>query len=83
VEAGKAYQSTDDCLSWPDDQREDGQGYGGPGDYARDFARVLENRHAKIFCTIEAFKAIPLKDETVQAYEQYIRPRSSDGGDRR
>jgi len=84
-EASRAYQSTDDCLfvglSVND---KTGNATVDPANYARDFARVLENRHAKIFCTIEAFKSIPLKYETTQAYEQYLSQvdPSFDGGNR-
>jgi len=84
-EASNAYVSTDDCLFIGLTINEKtGKATVDPVNYARDFARVLENRHAKVFCSIEAFKAIPLKDETVQGYERYmgeVDP-SFDGGDR-
>ncbi|WP_374566028.1 N-6 DNA methylase [Ideonella sp.] len=84
-EASRAYESTEDCLfvglSVND---KTGDATVDPANYARDFARVLENRHAKIFCTMEAFKSIPLKHETIEAYEQYLAQvdPSFDGGSR-
>lgn len=56
-----------------------------PADYARDLNRVLENRHSKIFMTLEAFKLIPLKDETISGYEDYLRrvDPTFDGGEKK
>lgn len=83
-EAGRAYASLDDCLFVGLDISRDGKAVVNSSSYARDFNRVLENKHAKIFCTLEAFKTIPLKDETVAAYQDYLSQvdPSFDGGDR-
>ncbi len=72
-EASRAYVSTDDCLfiglvinDKTGDAKVD------PSNYARDWTRVLENRHRKVFCTMEAFAMLPLKSETVVKYEDYL-----------
>lgn len=41
--------------------------------YDEDLNTVLENRHSKIFMTYEAFDRIPLKDETINGFEGYLR----------
>lgn len=67
------YTSGDDCLFIGlDINPKTGKAVVDSGNYARDFMLVPENRHRKIFCTLEAFKAIPLRDETTQAYERYL-----------
>lgn len=71
-EAGVAYASTDDCLFVGLNFDKNGKPTVEPGDYARDFTRVLENRHRKIFCTVQAFKSIPLKAATIEAYEAHL-----------
>lgn len=72
-EASRAYESLDDCLFIGLNINEKtGKATVGSSDYARDFTRVLENRHRKIFCTMEAFSALPLKDETVAGYEAHM-----------
>lgn len=67
------FASGDTCLWVGMDVQEDGSVKVDSGNYTRDFTRILENRHRMIFCTMEAFKAIPLKDETISAYEAYMR----------
>lgn len=67
------FASGDHCLWVGLDVLEDGSVKMDSGNYTRDFTRILENRHRMIFCTMEAFKAIPLKDETIEAYEAYMR----------
>lgn len=71
-EAGRAYASLDDCLFVGLDVGADGKARVDPANYARDFTIILENRHRKIFCTLEAFKAIPLRPETLEAYDRYL-----------
>lgn len=72
-EAGRVLASLDDCLFIGLEINEKtGKAEVNPSNYARDFMRVLENRHRKVFCTIEAFSMIPLKDETVGAYESFL-----------
>lgn len=67
------FASGDHCLWVGLDVLEDGSVKMDSGNYNRDFTRILENRHRMIFCTMEAFKAIPLKDETIEAYEAHMR----------
>lgn len=67
------FASGDTCLWVGMDVLDDGSVKVDSGNYTRDFTRILENRHRMIFCTMEAFKAIPLKDETIEAYEAYMR----------
>ena len=33
----------------------------------------MENRHSKIFMTMEAFERIRLRDETITEYEKFLR----------
>lgn len=67
-EASKAFERTEDCL------------YVGlrkgktrSSAYDEDLNRVLENRHAKIFMTYQAFERIRLRDDTIAQFEQYLR----------
>lgn len=72
-EASRAYTSTDDCLFIGLVHNEKtGDAKVDPSNYARDWTRVMENRHRKVFCTMEAFAMLPLKAETVEAYEGYL-----------
>jgi len=41
--------------------------------YDEDLVRVMENRHSKIFMTMEAFERIRLRDDTINNYETYMR----------
>jgi hypothetical protein len=85
-EAGRAYASTDECLFVGlNVDVKTGDASVDSANYARDLHIVLENRHSKIFCTLEAFKMIPLKPETIDAYEDYLMAvdPSYAGGDRR
>jgi hypothetical protein len=72
-EATRAYLNTDDCLFIGlDINQKTLKATVNPANYARDFTRVLENRHRKIFCTLEAFSSLPLKDETIGRYEDHL-----------
>lgn len=72
-EASRAYESMADCLFIGLEVNEKtGDASVVSSNYARDFTRVLENRHRKIFCTMEAFSMLPLKDESVERYEAYL-----------
>lgn len=85
-EVSRAYTSLDDCLFIGLDINEKtGKAVVNSANYARDFTRVLQNQHRKIFCTLEAFATIPLKDETVEAYDEYLTSvdPSYEGGDRK
>ncbi len=72
-EVGRAYQSTDDCLFVG--LREDGAGgfKVRSTSYDEDLHAVLENRHRKIFMTMEAFERLRLKDATIEGFEAYLR----------
>lgn len=67
------FASGETCLWVGMDVKDDGTVKVDSGNYTRDFTRILENRHRMIFCTMEAFKAIPLKDSTIEAYESYMK----------
>lgn len=71
-EASRAYASIDDCLFVGLDVMADGSLKVSSGNYARDMATILENRHRKIFMTLEAFTSIPMRPETLDAYKAYI-----------
>ncbi len=67
------FSSGDDCLFIGlDINPKTGKATVDSANYARDFERIRENKHRKIFCTMEAFKAIPLKAETIEAYDRYL-----------
>lgn len=72
-ESQKAYTGTDDCLFIG--LREDGKGGAvvSSSNYDEDLNRVLENRHSKIFMTMEAFERIRMKDSSIADYEQFMR----------
>jgi N-6 DNA Methylase/Type III restriction enzyme, res subunit len=72
-EASVAYASMEDCLFVGlDIDEKTGKAKVSASNYPRDFHKVLQNKHRKIFCTTEAFKTIPLKDETIYRYEDYL-----------
>lgn len=71
-ESAKAYASIDDCLYVG---LRDGQVDSAA--YDEDLSRVMENRHRKIFMTMEAFQRIRLRGETIKRYEQYMRSADS------
>lgn len=72
-ESQKAYTGTDDCLFIG--LREDGKGGAAvsSSNYDEDLNRVMENRHSKIFMTMEAFERIRMKDSSIADYEQFMR----------
>jgi hypothetical protein len=72
-EVSRAYASTDDCLFVGLRVNKAGKATVSSAKYDEDLNAVLANRHSKIFLTMEAFERIRLKDETVGAYEQYMR----------
>lgn len=67
-EAEKAYSDVSDCLFVG---LRDGKTRSSA--YDEDLNRVLENRHRKIFMTMEAFERIRLRDDTIGDYESYMR----------
>lgn len=64
--------SGDDCLFVGMDVSADGSISISSANYARDLNRILENKHRKVFMTLEAFKMIPMREETLARYESYI-----------
>jgi hypothetical protein len=73
-EAKNVYASTDDCLFIGlDVNAKTGAVRVDSANYDRDLNVVMENRHSKIFMTMEAFQRLRLRDETIQAYETYLR----------
>jgi predicted RNA methylase len=71
-EAGKAYLNTDDCLFVGVITDKKGKKKVDNNQVKIDLNTIRENRHAKIFMTIEAFKQIPLREETLDAYVEYL-----------
>lgn len=71
-EAGKAYLDTSDCLFVGVVKGKNGKDKVDNSQVKVDLNAIRENRHAKIFMTLEAFKTIPLRDETMEAYIQYL-----------
>lgn len=72
-EAQNAYASIEDCL-FIGLREDDKGGYSvSSGRYDEDLIRVMENRHSKIFLTMEAFERIRLRDDTIGDYEKFMR----------
>ena len=72
-EAGEAYQNTDDCLFIGLRTNKKGKDVVNSSAYDEDLNVVRENRHRKIFMTMEAFERIRLRDETISQFSGYIR----------
>lgn len=70
-EAGRVYASTDDCLFVGLTQKGDAFKVDSK-QYDADLMRILENRHSKIFMTMEAFQRLRLREETAQDYDRYL-----------
>ncbi|MEJ7804477.1 MAG: SNF2-related protein, partial [Telluria sp.] len=71
-ESGKAYLETSDCLYVGLVKGKNGKDKIDSAQVKTDLNLIRENRHAKIFMTLEAFKMIPVREETMQAYVQYL-----------
>lgn len=71
-ETKRCYASTDDCLFIGLETAADGTAQLNSGNYARDLNIVLENRHRKIFMTLEAFAMIPMRTATLEEYESHL-----------
>ncbi|MDF0506804.1 SNF2-related protein [Burkholderia cenocepacia] len=71
-EAGKAYLDTSDCLFVGVVPGKKGKDKVDNAQVKVDLNRIRENRHSKIFMTLEAFKLIPLRDETMESYITYL-----------
>jgi len=71
-ESGKAYLDTSDCLYVGLVKGKSGKDKIDGAQVKADLNAIRENRHSKIFMTLEAFKMIPLRDETMEAYISYL-----------
>ena len=71
-EASRAYESIDDCLFVGLRFDKNGKPSVKAADYDEDLERIRENRHAKIFMSMEAFERIKLKKETLEEYASYM-----------
>jgi predicted RNA methylase len=71
-ESGKAYLDTSDCLYVGLVAGKNGKDKIDGAQVKADLNAIRENRHSKIFMTLEAFKMIPLRDETMEAYISYL-----------
>jgi len=71
-EAGKAYLDTSDCLFVGVVAGKNGKDKVDNAQVKIDLNVIRENRHSKIFMTLEAFKLIPLRDETMESYIAYL-----------
>lgn len=71
-ESGKAYLDTSDCLYVGLVKGKNGKDKIDAAQVKADLNAIRENRHAKIFMTLEAFKMIPVREETMQAYVRYL-----------
>lgn len=72
-EASRAYASTDDCLFVGLRINKKQRAVVDSSAYDEDLTAIMENRHAKIFMTLEAFERLRLRDETIADYEQFMR----------
>ncbi|OZB31187.1 MAG: hypothetical protein B7X51_09410, partial [Pseudomonas sp. 34-62-33] len=72
-EAQRAYVSIDDCLFVGLREDDKGSTKVSSSNYDEDLNRVMENRHSKIYMTMEAFERIRLKDSSIADYEQFMR----------
>lgn len=71
-ESGKAYLDTSDCLFVGLVTGKNGKEKVDAAQVKADLNLIRENRHAKVFMTLEAFKLIPVRDETMEAYITYL-----------
>lgn len=72
-EASRAYASMDDLLFIGLRVNKNGDATVKSSNFDADLTSVMENRHSKIFMTLEAFERIRLKDETIADYEAFLR----------
>lgn len=73
-EAKNIYSDMSSCLFVGLDVNEKtGKSKVDSSNYDRDLNIVMENRHSKIFMTMEAFQRLRLRDETIAAYEVFMR----------
>jgi len=72
-EAARAYANTDDCLFVGLRVDKNGKATVSASNFDADLTAVMENRHSKIFMTLEAFERIRLRDDTISDYEYFMR----------
>ena len=72
-EAGRAYATLDDCLFVGLRTNKAGKAVVNSSAYDEDLHEIVNNRHSKIFMTMEAFERIKLRDETIDDYTNYLR----------
>lgn len=72
-EAGRAYESMDDCLFVGLREDRAGKSVVKSSEYDADLTSIAENRHSKIFMTFEAFERLRMRPETIDAYEAHMR----------
>lgn len=75
-EANHAYTNMDDCIFIG--LREKGDSFRVFSNlYDEDLTAAIDKKYRKIFMTYEAFKRIRLKDDTLEAYADYLRKNDS------
>ncbi|SET44371.1 Helicase conserved C-terminal domain-containing protein [Nitrosomonas marina] len=72
-EASRAYESMDGTLFVGLRENKNGDAVVKSSNFDEDLTAIMENRHNKIFMTLEAFERIRLRDETIEDYERYLR----------
>lgn len=72
-EAGRAYATLDDCLFVGLRTNKAGKAVVNSSAYDEDLHEIVNNRHSKIFMTMEAFERIKLRNETIDDYMAYLR----------
>jgi hypothetical protein len=71
-EASMVLTDTSDCLYVGLEITKDGDAKVKSKNYDTDLMRILENRHKKIFVTMEAFARLRLRQETAESYDAYL-----------
>lgn len=72
-EAARAYTNQDELLFVGLRVNKSGKSLVNSTNFDVDLTAIMENRHSKIFMTMEAFERIRLRDETIDQYEQFLR----------
>ncbi len=72
-EATRVYSSMDDSLFIGLRIGKNGDPVVNSSDFDADLVSVMENRHRKIFMTLEAFERIKLREDTIEEYERFLR----------
>ncbi|WP_292992647.1 SNF2-related protein [Nitrosomonas sp.] len=72
-ESERAYTNQDDLLFVGLRVNKAGKALVNSTNFDADLTAIMENRHSKIFMTMEAFERIRLRDETIAQYEQFLR----------